>query len=156
MSFVHFTLVELYLNGIQRDSFLPCIEHIKEHMHVVNLSTGQDFRTSQRTGDVEVEAAPFEEICKDPKPVQMHLNGRVFVIPSGEIGVGCQIDFPRLFSEPLAAGDYIDICKTFPHIFITAVPTIDPTMRSEIRRFITFVDVCYEQKVERVDEEEVF
>ena len=37
--------LELYLNGIQRGSFLPCIELIKSSMEVINLSSETDYRT---------------------------------------------------------------------------------------------------------------
>ena len=35
---------ELYNNGIQRSSFIPCIELLKEQLNVVNLDSGTDYR----------------------------------------------------------------------------------------------------------------
>lgn len=31
---------ELYKNGIQRSSFIPCIELIKEKLEIINLDSG--------------------------------------------------------------------------------------------------------------------
>lgn len=35
---------ELYINGIQRESFIPCIELIKQMTHVIQLQSGTDYR----------------------------------------------------------------------------------------------------------------
>ncbi len=35
---------ELYKNGIQRSSFIPCIELIESQYHVVSLNSGTDYR----------------------------------------------------------------------------------------------------------------
>jgi len=39
---------ELYKNGIQRSSFLPCIELLKEHFDVTDLDSGTDYRRIPR------------------------------------------------------------------------------------------------------------
>lgn len=39
---------ELYINGIQRESFIPCIELIKEMTHVIQLNSGTDYRKVER------------------------------------------------------------------------------------------------------------
>lgn len=36
--------VELYMNGIQRDSFIPCIEEIKAHCQVICIDSDTDYR----------------------------------------------------------------------------------------------------------------
>ncbi len=40
----HFLKVELYQNGIQRESFIPCIELIKSNSRIVSLNHGIDYR----------------------------------------------------------------------------------------------------------------
>ena len=39
---------DLYLNGIQRDSFLPCIDLIKDKCELINLDSGIDYRRRGR------------------------------------------------------------------------------------------------------------
>ena len=138
--------LELYLNGIQRQSFLPCIEHIKRHMHVINLSTEHDFRT-MANNNVHRAIPKFNEVCKDPQPIELSVSGRKLLIPSGQIGVACQFDFFELFACAHSAADFIAICQNFPLVFIEGLPLLAVCMRDEIRRLITFIDICYEYKV---------
>lgn len=138
-------LLDLYLNGIQRTSFLPCIEHIKNTIQVINLSSESDYRLRQELK--HTDAPKFNQMCPDAKSLDLHILGRTISIPSGEIGKACEFTFHDLLVAPLSAADYLEICRNFPKIFITSIPTLDDTMRNELRRLITFVDICYEHRV---------
>lgn len=138
-------VLDLYLNGIQRSSFLPCIEHIKNSMKVINLSSQSDYRLSQSESNLTVPN--FQELCPDAKSINLHILGRTIFVPRGEIGKACECTFDQLLGAPLSAADYMEICRNFPKIFITAIPTLNDTMRNELRRLITFIDICYERKV---------
>ncbi len=135
------------MNGIQRQSFLPCIEHIKRHFNVINLSSESDFRLQKEA--TKNELVTFDSVCEDPERVELIISGRKISIPAGKLGVACELRFSQIFGEAHSAADYIVICKSFPRIFIKSIPSIDDTMRNELRRFITFIDTCYEAKVSR-------
>lgn len=140
---------DLYLYGIQRESFLPCIEHIKRHMTVINLSSEQDFRTiAKKDKSVSELFLPFQTICENVQSLQLSVDGRHITIPAGAIGVACEFEFQQLFGEAHSAAEYIALCKSFPRIFVKALPAVlDDSMRNEIRRFIIFVDIAYESRV---------
>ena len=45
---------ELYKNGIQRSSFIPCIELLKEHFEVTDLDSG--------TGALLTQIMPYSDM----------------------------------------------------------------------------------------------
>ncbi len=126
---------------------MPCIEHIKRHMHVINLSSEKDFRALNKAKQQPEKAASFDLIVRNAQPLEISVAGRKVVIPFGEIGFACQFSFSQLFSDAHSAADYLAICKNFPQIFIISVPLLDYSMRNEVRRLIIFIDICYESRV---------
>ncbi|KAH9927214.1 AFG1-like ATPase-domain-containing protein, partial [Fomitopsis serialis] len=54
--------------------------------------------------------------------------------------------FDELCGMPLSAADYLEIVKNFKTIFILDVPKMGMSQKDKARRFITFIDACYESK----------
>ena len=52
-----------------------------------------------------------------------------------------------LFFQPLAASDYITLCKNFDTIIVRGIPVMNLLRRTEARRFITMIDTFYDNKV---------
>ncbi|KAH9850808.1 AFG1-like ATPase [Lenzites betulinus] len=152
---------DLYKNGIQRQSFLPCIEILKERFEVTDLDSGTDYRRIPRTLShvyydplTPENKAEFEKIFKaftshDNEPVthnrKLHVWGREVLVPQSTRSVA-KFGFLDLCGKPMSAADYIEITKNFGTIFVTDVPKMGLSQKDMARRFITFVDACYESK----------
>jgi peroxisome-assembly ATPase len=156
------------LSGIQRDSFIPCIELIKSSLEVINLSSENDYRTKIRSNTKSLESNPnrfiypineetdrnldylFEKFCPNPGQVELSAMGRTIKVNQGILGKCAKFSFAELFEESKSAADYIEICRSFSKIFIKNIFEFKVENRNEIRRFITFIDQVYEAKVQQM------
>lgn len=50
-------------------------------------------------------------------------------------------------SNPLGAADYLLLCQKYHTVVIQSIPQMGLTEKNEARRFITFIDAAYENKV---------
>ncbi|KAI0353065.1 AFG1-like ATPase [Trametes cingulata] len=152
---------DLYKNGIQRQSFVPCIELLKERFEVTDLDSGTDYRRIPRTlshvyydpltpeNKAELDKI-FKAFTRDPDdPVErnrkLHVWGREIIVPESTSTVA-KFGFLDLCGKPMSAADYIEITKQFGTIFVTDVPKMGLGQKDMARRFITFIDACYESK----------
>ncbi|KAI0797000.1 AFG1-like ATPase [Abortiporus biennis] len=152
---------ELYRNGIQRSSFIPCIELLKERFEVTDLDSGTDYRRIPRTlshvyydpltpeNKAEIDKI-FRAFTSDPHdPVvnnrKLMIWGRELKVPESTSNVA-RFSFHDLCGNPLSAADYIEITKTFKTVFVTDVPKMGLGEKDLARRFITFIDACYDMR----------
>lgn len=150
---------ELYKNGIQRSSFLPCIHLLDTQYQVIDLNSGTDYRKMEQARDqvyfVATNPAEKAEYEKQWEGLVAHETvrrdrvievwGRRFVVPQSTKHVA-RFSFHDLCGEPRSAADYIALCQAFHTIFIDDIPLMSFDMRDVARRFITFVDAVYESK----------
>ncbi|KAF9503082.1 hypothetical protein BS47DRAFT_1356446 [Hydnum rufescens UP504] len=137
---------DLYKNGIQRSSFLPAIDLLKERFRVIDLNSPIDYRKIPRalsnvyfspiTLAHRLEFNKLFDALAGPsvtKNRSLRIWGRSLVIPESARGVA-RFSFDDLCGKPLSAADYIEVTKEFG------------LSKDKARRFITFVDACYESK----------
>ncbi|KAF9077018.1 ATPase [Rhodocollybia butyracea] len=153
---------DLYKNGIQRSSFIPAIELLKERFAVTDLDSGTDYRRVPRalskvyydpltpSNELEIEKI-FKSMTShdsgDPpvKNRQLTIWGRKLNIPDSTSKVA-KFKFDDLCGKPLSAADYLEVTKTFGTLFVLGVPKMGLDSKDKARRFITFIDACYESK----------
>lgn len=149
----------LYEGGLQRNLFLPFIGLLKEQCTVHDIQGGQDYRLLAKklaqpmfftgeTAEAELEAcvglfsggAPVT-----PRKVEV-MMGRELPVPraAGKVAV---FSFAELCERPVAAADYIGLCEEFHTILLSGVPRFTAASRSGAYRFVTLVDVVYEERV---------
>ncbi|ORY21376.1 AFG1-like ATPase-domain-containing protein [Naematelia encephala] len=152
---------ELYMNGIQRSSFIPAIELIKQRFEVVDLNSETDYRKLPRalskvyfhplTPSTHSEMSKLfhslassdphgSEIVSDRR---LPLWGRELKVPSSSASVA-RFRFDDLCNRPLSAADYLEVTGRFSTVFVEGVPRMGLGERDQARRFITFIDACYE------------
>lgn len=149
---------ELYRNGLQRQSFLPAIELLKQHTTVFELDGGCDYRlrTLAESGvfflaseDGERRLAEyFGRLSgghREPSDT-LEVNGRSIAVR----GLGMDViwfDFAALCGTPRSASDYIEIAREFHTVLLSGVPCLGPEQESAARRFLHLVDELYDQRV---------
>lgn len=153
---------DLYKNGIQRSSFLPTIDLLKTQFTVTDLDSGTDYRRIPRAlsqvyydpltpeNDREINKIFKSLASEDPSdPLIQNRKittwGRTLIVPESTSRVA-KFDFKALCGQPLSAADYIEVTKNFGTIFLLNVQKMGLGEKDLARRFITFIDACYESK----------
>ncbi|KAI8813510.1 AFG1-like ATPase-domain-containing protein [Cladochytrium replicatum] len=151
---------DLYKNGIQRSSFVPTIDLLKERCLVHTLNSGIDYRRQKRE-KVGVFMCPLNEETKaaeaeawrrlthgqEVKPRSLQFLGRSLDVPEATDSGCAKVSFAELCGEAHSAADYLELVKHFRVVMVTDVPTMTLTQRNEARRFITLLDALYENRV---------
>jgi len=160
---------DLYLNGLQRDRFIPFIELLEERTVVVSMwQSVTDYRLVHGrrkargvyfVGNV-TNKAEFDETFRDfvrndginiVGPTSLTTQGRRVKVPMASlIDFVARFAFDDLCRKAMGAADYLAIAETFHTVFVENVPIMTLNEINVVRRFITFVDVMYECQVKLV------
>ena len=149
---------DLYLEGLQRDQFIPFLEIIKKFCIEINLSINHDYRLKK--GKTERFVFPinstnkfiankfFREISKNKKSENKILNikGRNFEIKNFFEGLA-RFDFTELCDQNIGAEDFIEVANNCSFIFIENLPDFSDNNSNQQHRFITLIDILYEKRI---------
>jgi cell division protein ZapE len=153
---------DLYLNGLQRERFLPAIELIKSHTEVFHLDNGVDHRTTlleqsdvyyfpilENTDQLILQRMQELAITPVRKSKKLKVLKREIrtIYCSDEIA---WFDFENICSAPRATQDYIELARQFNTIIITNVPVMDEYSDDKSRRFIYLIDELYDRNVKLI------
>jgi len=152
---------ELYTHGLNRDRFLPAIALLKQHLQVINVDNGTDYR-GQTLAQLALYHTPlgepaevamtdaFERLaeCPDEAPV-LHIEARK-IHALRKAGGLVWFDFKSLCGGPRSQNDYLEIATQFHTVLLSGVPSMSPRMASEARRFTWLIDVLYDRRVKLV------
>ncbi|KAJ0251543.1 AFG1-like ATPase family protein [Hirschfeldia incana] len=147
----------LYERGLQRDLFLPFIAALKERCVVREIGSSVDYRklTSAEEGfyfigtDISgLLKQKFQQLVGDepagPQVVEV-VMGRKLQVPLAANGCAYFL-FEELCDRPLGAADYLGLFKKFHTLALEGVPMFGLHNRTAAYRFVTLVDVMYENK----------
>lgn len=155
---------ELYKNGIQRESFIPCINLLSEQLRVLNLDSTTDYRKIPRPPS-GVYHHPLDPAAKghaehwfrflgdpenDPPHKASHtVWGRQVEVPRAS-GRAAWFTFQELMGKATGAADYLELVRSYDAFIISDVPGMNLRSRDLARRFITFIDAVYESRAKIV------
>nr|XP_043628406.1 AFG1-like ATPase [Erigeron canadensis]XP_043628407.1 AFG1-like ATPase [Erigeron canadensis] len=147
----------LYERGLQRDLFLPFISTLKERCIVHEIGSSVDYRrrTSAEEGFYFIQSGTsdflmqkFKELIGEHRACPQEAEvvmGRTLQVPLGANGCA-YFPFEELCDKPLGAADYFGLCKKFHTLVLDGVPMFGLRNRTAAYRFVTLVDVMYENK----------
>ena len=151
----------LYPNGLHRDRILPAIALLKQHMEILDVDAGTDYR--QRTldhvkvyhtplgpaADAQMRAA-FDELAEThDDEATLHIEQRELHARRRAGGV-VWFDFAQLCGGPRSQNDYLELAARFHTVLLSDVPAMSPRLASEARRFTWLVDVLYDRRVKLI------
>lgn len=152
---------DLYPNGMHRDRILPAIALLNQHLEVINVDNGTDYRrrTLEQLKLYHVPLGPVADEAmneafvrlaetQDEDPV-LHIEARE-IQARRKAGGLVWFDFKTLCGGPRSQNDYLEIATQFHTLLLSDVPHMPVRMASEARRFTWLVDVLYDRRVKLI------
>lgn len=148
---------ELYKNGLQREIFIKNIQIMQESLNIFKLEGLIDYRARNIIHDNKKnpnQAYNDENIIflieqnftnKISKENKFKINSKYFSCKASS-NEFLWISFSEFFKESNGAKDYIEISKNREWIFLSDFKNCDDDSSDIIRRFISFIDICYKDK----------
>ena len=148
--------LDLYKDGLQRKKFLKTSEFIDRNFEIFHLLGAEDYRlkeiaqfdSSSMEGNHNFLVQDFLEKTfeKDITHQSSFLvNEREFQC-LGRSEKFLWLSFDNFFSLPCGSKDFIEIVKRFEWVFINNFHECNDDHLDKIRRFISFIDITYQEK----------
>ncbi|EGG05276.1 uncharacterized protein MELLADRAFT_25673, partial [Melampsora larici-populina 98AG31] len=154
----------MYDEGVQKSTVLPFLNRLQDKSPTVQLDSLRDWRrelsdeskstldlpTSWHTGS-QSDHSWSERVRKflpQEEQTELLIYGRRIEIKRANLDQkSVLMTYKELCEAPLGPADYLLIASTFETILVENVPVFTGLMKNEARRFITFIDACYECQV---------
>lgn len=147
---------DLYLDGLQRDRFLPFIALLKEKLNVLHFTGGTDYRL-RRLRELKVYFWPHDRDAAEQldniftavagsdeaREADIDVKGRKIHVPRAA-GRVASFTFAELCETNKSALDYLELVKRYSVFVVYNVPRLDDNRRDAATRFITFIDTVYD------------
>jgi cell division protein ZapE len=153
---------ELYKDGLQRERFLPFIGLLRQHIDVLHLDGGVDYRLRQLeqaptyldsadAGTVPMLQRRFAALAGDSATGRgsVSVEDRPIAVMAAGAGM-VWFEFRELCEGPRSANDYIDLARLYHTIFISNIPVFTADDEDAARRFIAAIDEFYDRGVKIV------
>ncbi|KAH7277836.1 hypothetical protein KP509_38G010800 [Ceratopteris richardii] len=148
---------KLYEGGLQRDLFLPFIALLKDRCIIHEIGSSVDYRKlssneggfyfcGEGAGDLLKEKFRVITDGNLAKPAVVEVvMGRKLQVPFSANGCAF-FQFHELCEMPLGAADYIGLFKKFHTLALEGIPSFGSHNRVAAYRFVTLIDVMYENR----------
>ena len=149
----------LYLDGLQRDQFIPFLKVLKKYSIEEELIITKDYRKidinklerffSPINNEINFKINQlFRELTKQKKHSikNILIKGRNFQILEYYDRIA-RFNFNDLCSANIGAEDYIKIADVCDFILIERIPNFEDQDINEQQRFITLIDIFYKKKI---------
>lgn len=153
---------DLYMDGLQRQRFVPAIELLNAHCRVVHIEGTTDYRLRllQEAGTFFTPADQsaferlqhfFDETASSRIEIgtTLDVNGRPISTRCTAKGIAW-FEFEDICEGPRSQNDYIEIARWYPTVIVSGVPTFGAAGEDQARRFIALVDEFYDRRVKLV------
>ncbi len=152
----------LYKNGLQRASFVPAIELLKQHTQVMELRSDTDYRlryleqatvyhTPLSKAVDERLAEEFDHLAPEPgqADTSIELFGRTIAVKRLADDV-VWFKFESICGPPRSQADYLELARCYHSVIISDIPQLDATWDDAARRFVFLIDEFYDRGVKLI------
>jgi len=150
---------DLYMDGLNRQLFLPFIELVKERMVIREMDGPTDYRQEKLAGgpayftplNTETRSAirdVWEDLADhhEAEPLTLHVKKRAVEIPAFHNGVA-RASFYDLCGKPLGPADFLAVAEATRVLVLENIPQLGRSNFNEAKRFVTLIDALYEAGV---------
>lgn len=129
----------LYENGIQRESFIPCIRYIQKHFQVLCLNEDADYRSCSQLG---WQSGGY--FCDEAKSHRL--------LSSLQSSSFAKFRFKDFFTSPVGPIELQMLVEAHSVVLFFDVSPLSTIQSLDfLRRFILFVDFAYQRRVRNSD-----
>jgi cell division protein ZapE len=148
---------DLYKDGLNRATFLPFIEQLKQKLDVYHLAGASDHRQDRLRGEPRyltplgpVATADMDRIWDEAadgpdRPLTLQVKGRDVTFPRAR-GRAVRATFDALCACPLGAADFLALADAADTILIENVAALSRANNNEATRFVHLIDALYEAR----------
>ncbi len=153
---------DLYKDGLNRQLFLPFIKLLEEKLNIYELNSKKDYRRDLLGGEKKFflmsepnSANDFYALWESmtegsiSSEFEISLGTRKLLLPNFFNGIG-KVKFEILCGRPFSARDYLSVFNEVKVLFLEDIPTFSNDNHDSCKRFISIVDIIYEQKVQLI------
>lgn len=138
-------------NPLYHSRFKPFAELLQRRCLVLHMDAGPDYRgLSTRHWGLYLQG-PADllqvRLAHLPAVAQLSLPRRTLTL-RGMDARTLWLDFAALCRQPLASGDYLQLCQRFAHIAVGELPVLAYCSLDEQQRLVNFIDIAYDSGCE--------
>ena len=149
---------QLYYNGLQRARFLPTIDLINNHCHIINVAGEDDHRfrygKNSRHYFINLPKRDFENeflasypVVTCSNTVSVHGRDLPYLLKADN---ALMIDFMALCSGPRSANDYMFLATQFDVLYVSNVPQMGVKATGKV--IVHGIEDSYQREKQTLDE----